>query len=360
MNKVNGLNFEGETLFCGLDVHKTNWKVHLRLGDRELASFSQNPDPALLIAYFSKNYPGAKVEVVYEAGFCGFSAQRSLTAAGIACMVVNPADVPTSDKEHKRKDDRRDARKLCRELADGNSLTGIYIPTMEMEQARSLVRERFRLVKDQTRCKNRIKHLLMFSGLKVGNIDARSQKYVKHLQELSCPTVSLRTALDLAIAEYLQIRKLLKDALLALRALSQEPAFQQVQPYLQSIEGIGLITGLLIQTEIQDMRRFKDNDHLCSYVGFVPDIKSSNDKMKVRGITHRRNPLLRESIIESSWIIIRKDPAMLMKYNKYRQHMNANKAIIRIGKHLLARIRYVWLNQKKYETGLVQGCVLEA
>ena len=51
---------------------------------------------------------------------------------------------------------------------------------------------------------------------------------------------------------------------------------------------------------------------------------------------------------------VAKDPAMLMKYNEYRRRMNKNKAIIRIGKHLLSRVRYVWQNQTKYERGIVK------
>lgn len=77
---------------------------------------------------------------------------------GVECIVVNPGDVPTTDKERKRKDDKRDVRKLCTELTEGHLKT-IYIPQTSMEHARSLVRQRSRIVKDQTRCKNRIKQV---------------------------------------------------------------------------------------------------------------------------------------------------------------------------------------------------------
>src|SRR6266540_2607335 len=353
MSKVRTVCFEGQTIYVGIDVHKRNWKVQSRMGDIELAGFSQDPNPEILNNYFKRNYPGAKLKVVYEAGFCGFGIQRSLTELGMECIVVNAADVPSSDKERKRKDDKRDARKLSRELAD-ESLQGIYIPDIEMEEARTLVRERYRLAQDQTRCKNRIKHMIMFSGLKVKSENERwSLKYVKALEEIECKTVALKTALTLAIEEYKQTRGLIKQATQAMRKLAREPRFAAVQKYLQSIAGIGLINGMVIQTEIQDIRRFKILDSLCDYAGFVPDINSSNDRMSVKGVTHRCNEFLREAIIESSWILIRKDPAMLMKYNEYKRRMKENKAIIRIGKHLLSRIRHVWMNEVVYETGIV-------
>src|SRR6266498_1769395 len=353
MSKVKTLSFEGETICVGLDVHKTNWKVHSRMENVDLAAFSQDPNPQVLSNYFKKNYPGAKVKVVYEAGFCGFGIQRSLKQLGMECIVVNAADVPSSDKERKRKDDKRDARKLSRELADG-SLNAIYVPSVEMEQARSLIRQRYRLVQDQTRCKNRIKHMLMFNGIRLNRDKERwSNQYVKALEEVQCDSAALRQALNLAIEQYKQIRLILKRAVEAIGNMAIQSPFAQVQQYVQSIGGIGLINGMVIQTEIQDMHRFKTLSQLCDYAGFVPDISSSDKKMVVKGITYRCNEFLRKAIIESSWMLIRKDPAMLMKYTEYRKRMNKNKAIIRIGKHLLARIRYVWNNQKKYEKGIV-------
>jgi transposase len=242
---------------------------------------------------------------------------------------------------------------LSRELAEGN-LKAIYVPSVEMEQARSLIRQRYRLVQDQTRCKNRVKHMLMFNGIDLNRSKERwSNQYVKALEEVQCGSVALREALNLALEQYKQIRLILKQAEQAIRNMAIQLPFAQVQQYLQSIGGIGLINGMVIQTEIQDMHRFKTLSQLCDYAGFVPDISSSDQKKIVKGITYRCNEFLRKAIIESSWMLIRHDPAMLMKYTEYRKRMSKNKAIIRIGKHLLARIRHVWNNQKQYENGIV-------
>jgi ribosomal protein L29 len=42
-----------------------------------------------------------------------------------------------------------------------------------------------------------------------------------------------------------------------------------------------------------------------------------------------------------------------MKYKAYCKKMDKNKAVIRIAKHLLARINYVLKNEKEYVTGVV-------
>lgn len=101
--------------------------------------------------------------------------------------------MPSSDKDKKRKSDKIDACKISRELSNG-ALEGIFVPTVEMEHARTLVRQLGRLVQDQTRCKNRIWHLLIFSGLK---LDAeKSQKYwsrrfLEILRQMPCETQPL-------------------------------------------------------------------------------------------------------------------------------------------------------------------------
>jgi transposase len=216
------------------------------------------------------------------------------------------------------------------------------------------VRQRHRLIQDQTRCANRIKHLLLSNGIQTGEKSERwSLRFISKLQQLECRSGLLKTSLQFALEQYLQIRRILKEITLMIREVSRQEPFAKVQAILQSIDGVGPITGMVIQSEIGDINRFKRLDSLCDYAGFVPDIYSSNDKTVVRGISKRGNEFLREAIIESSWMLIRRDPAMLMKYQEYKSRMNANKAIVRIAKHLLSRIRFLWKNDQTYVRGIV-------
>ena len=83
---------------------------------------------------------------------------------------------------------------------------------------------------------------------------------------------------------------------------------------------------MIFMTELQDITRFKTFDKLCAYLGIVPVNCSSGNNDIVSGITHRSNDYLRpekRSRSESSWVIIRKDPAMLMLYKKYCSHNDA-------------------------------------
>lgn len=149
-------DFTGQNIYVGMDVHHKSWKVHIYSDEFELKSFSQKPDVEQLYNYLHKNYKNANYQIGYEAGFCGFWIQRSFAAKGVNCMVVNPADVPTSNKEQLRKTDNVDSKKIAKGLKNG-ALNCIHIPAIELELDRQLLRNRERLIRDSTPCKNLLK-----------------------------------------------------------------------------------------------------------------------------------------------------------------------------------------------------------
>jgi len=356
MTQVKKLDFTGTIIFTGVDVHKKNWRVNIQDSEFELEDFSQNADVVLLYKHLNCKYPGATFKVCYEAGFSGFSAQRWLASQGIDCQLVNAADVATTDKEKRQKTDKIDARKLCEHL-QSKKMKGIYVPPLQWEHGRSLVRARARIVSNQTRCKNRIWQLFHFSGLALPkDYEAGqywSRNFVKELQATDCGTEELKITLGLYIKDFLQTRALLLEATKAIGNLSKQSEYQKGIALLRSIPGVGEINAAVILFELRDVSRFKRFDNLCSYAGLVPNTSDSGETKKTKGITNRSNHYLRTALIESSWSVVRKDPALLMKYKMYCRTMEKNKAIIRIAKHLLSRINYVLKNKKEYVSGVV-------
>ena len=134
MIQVKKLDFSGTTIFCGIDVHKKSWRVNIQDSEFELEDFSQNADAVLLHKHLNRKYPGADFKLCYEAGFSGFAAQRWLNEQGLNCQVVNAADVATSDKEKRQKNDKIDARKLCEHL-QSKKMKGIYVPSLQWSMA---------------------------------------------------------------------------------------------------------------------------------------------------------------------------------------------------------------------------------
>ena len=128
-SKSTNVNFSGQTIYVGIDVHKKSWKVTLRSNQHHLKTFSQNPDADLLFNHLNNKYRGATYKAVYEAGFSGFEACRRLIALGVDCKVVHPLDIPRSNKDKVMKTDTVDSRKLCGLLFDKDQQY-IHIPCL--------------------------------------------------------------------------------------------------------------------------------------------------------------------------------------------------------------------------------------
>ena len=353
---MNNITFSNSSFFVGIDTHLKNWRVTIRNSGLELKTFSMNPSPEELYKYLTAHYPEGIYFIVYEAGFCGFWPQRKFNELGINCIVVNPADVPSSGKEKVVKTDPNDSRKLARELENG-SLKAIYIPDVYSEQLRSLMRLRFRLVQNQTRIKNRIKMLLYNYGIIIPKehiTNSRWSGYFIHwLKSVKLNSTAGQFTLNNLLLQLEQSRENLKQVLKQLREEAKQENISSVISSLTSVPGIAFITAMSLYTELIDINRFNSFDHLASFVGLVPSVHSSGETDYTKGLTFRHNKFLRPLIVEAAWTAVRKDPVLTLKYNQLIKTMPKQKAIIRIAKKLLRRIRHVWINQDSYVKALV-------
>lgn len=352
------LNFTGKDIYAGIDVHLKSWKVTIITQGIEYKTFSQDPDAVILLNYLKRNFPNGNYFSAYEAGFCGFSAHRNLINNGIANIVINPADVPTTDKEKKQKEDKRDSRKIARSLNNGE-LVPIHIPDQEIEGLRSLIRYRKTLVKELTRCKNRSKSILYYYGIKIPENLASvskywSKRYTQWLLEIELDTEYASSVLVKMVETVEHLRTKLVEINREIRKLEKTTTFSREISLLRTVPGIGLIMAITILTELNPIQRFENFDSLCSYIGLIPSTNSSGDFDKTGRITRRSNRHLRGMLIESSWAAIRQDPALMLRYSELCQRMAPNKAIVRIAKKLVSRIRYVLKNEEAYEKGLVK------
>jgi transposase len=340
----------GQHVYSGLDISKKSWRVSIYVGSQYYRSFTQPPHPEALRRYLEHNFPGAKYHSVYEAGYFGYWAHRQLGAMGIQNIVVHPADVPTTDKEHRRKNDPVDARKLSRSLSLGE-LRPLYVPSQQAEHDRSLIRMRYSFVKKQTRCKLQIKSLLTFSGIPIpDDMDERywSRRFIAWLQQVRFVTESGTQALHMLIEELLFLRSQLLQLTRQIRELSRSAPYHRSVQLLQTIPGISELSAMMFLTEMIDIHRFRSPEHLASYAGLVPDEHSSGDTQQIRGISRRRNRTLRTQLVECAWITIHNDPVLAITYDRLAHRMGKNKAIIRIARKLLNRIRSVLIHQQPY------------
>ncbi len=355
--KRSDVRFDGQEFYLGLDVHHKNWKVTIRTMGTELRTMVMPPDPRKLHAHMTRNYPGGRYRSVYEAGFSGFWAHRQLVDIGIANSVVHAADVPTSDKERRQKEDARDSRKLARCLENG-ALAPIHIPDPHIEQLRSLCRLQERSRSHLSRLKNRIKGHLKYYGIPVPEDSAYrhwSGAFIARLDALCsepCPRSDyLSITLDALREESRRLALITRK----LRIHCREGESARIIGLLRSIPGIGPKTAFTLYTEMQDIRRFPNLDKLNAFLGLIPATDSSGEQDKATGITPRSNRRMRTVLVEASWVAIRHDPELLRAFSKLSCRMKKQAAIVRIARKMAARVAYVWRTGTLYKPVILNG-----
>ena len=300
MEHVNKLDFSGQSIYVGLDVHKKSWSVSIFSEQCEHKHFTQPPEADKLVHYLKRNFPGADYHAAYEAGFSGFWTHDQLREKGVNCIVVNPADVPTTNKERTTKRDRTDCRKLARSLRSGE-LKGIYVPARPKLEDRSLVRTRQSMVKKQTRCKNQIKSLLFFYGINLPEEMVRShwsQNFIHWLEGIQMERASGDLALKAHLEELKHLKQIIASINRAIILLSREEEYHGWVRLLKTVPGISTLTAMILLTELCELARFATLDHLASYVGLIPDTKNQRGnrayrqpdlsaKPPIKGRTHR-------------------------------------------------------------------------
>lgn len=338
------LDFTGQRFYCGIDMHRKSWAVTIEAEDLSMRTFVQNADPETLVKHLERNFPGASITAGYEAGYFGFWAQRKLQEAGIECLVINPADIPTSHKEKEQKRDPSDSRKIARAIRN-QDVKAIWVPPVSIQEDRQYLRTRKMLAKDQARCKNRIKAILQLNGIHYPVVFASdgshwSRRFIQWLESIRLTEETGTESLQTLLRNLNFLRSELLVISRRIRKLSQSDRYKPAYERLIKIPGIGLIVAMTILTEIGDIRRFRSTDHFRSYLGLIPTAHSSGEKEHQGKITNRTNKHLRALLVEATWSAIRADSGYLHVYRQYKHRMKENNALIRTAKKLANQIYY--------------------
>ena len=336
-------------IFIGLDIHKKSWTVSIQTDLFFHKTYSMPSNAEDLYQYVERTFPNYAVDLVYEAGCCGFSAARYFLNLGWNVLVVNPADVKTGDKERYQKTDALDSKNLSNQLKSG-VLKGIYIPTEEHEQFMTLARHRTQITKKLRQTKSHIKSMLLFHGIKVPEEFDNpnwSKAFIDWLEQLKFST----SCGDLALQGKIRMFKFIKSEYLEIANQMRSycrKSNKKDYNLLRSIPGIGGYLASVILAECGDLRRFNNESQFASYIGLIPGIYNSGGSEKCLGITPRSRSQLRSYLVEAAWIAIRKDIEM---QNYYRKHhgKNVKSIIIKVAHKMARRILSVIKTETPYQ-----------
>jgi transposase len=340
----------GKRVFIGIDVHKESWHVTARADGEELFN-GRMPASYPSLKRLLERFEGCRLKVAYEAGPSGFFLYDMLMEDHIDVIVVPPSLIPI-ESGNKVKTDKRDSRKLARFL-ESDMLKKVYVLTEEERMHRELVRTRRQLVKHRASVARQIKSKLLFYGISspFSSKYGWGRPYLQWLKGLPCPSPYLRGSLDTLIHlyEYLteEIRKVTKSVV----ELSYTDKYAHRMKLLKGIPGIGILTGMAILVELQDFARFKTAEEIASYMGLTPSEYSTGQYVHQGRITRCGNSRVRTALVESSWILVGRDPLMRAKYLKLKTAKGAKRAIVAIARNLIIRIRAMLLHDAPYRIG---------
>ena len=338
---------QGEELFVGIDLHKLRWHVTIRTADVEIFCNSIVGRWEDLRRVISR-YKDCRIHAVYEAGYFGFSLYDHLTKYGVECIVTPPSLIP-QEHGNRVKTDRLDSRKLARLLAKG-LLKSIWVPSAKERFHRQVIRRRRQLVGDRVRTQNRIKSELCFYGIDLPVARSKwSQVYFANLQRIKFKNHWMQKSFNQLLEQYEFLSAQIDKQTQLLKQLAQLPLYCDRVKILRSIPGIGLLTAMEILLELQDFSRFRRVEQLAAYVGLTPSQYSSADKIRLGRITGAGKNTVRSALVESCWLLIRKDKAMRRKYEQIKARAGGKRAIVAIARKLILCIRRLLLDNRPYE-----------
>jgi transposase len=242
---------------------------------------------------------GKTLHLVYEAGPCGYWLSRYLTKKGLKCWVVAPAQMPKKAGDRVQTA-RRDAVHLARLLRSGD-LTPIYVPVVEDEAIRDLVRARADARKEGKAAKVRLKAFLLRQDIRYEGRATWGPAHLRWLAEVGCPTPGQ----PIVFQEYVRAVSEHTERLQRLEAerqtLVQTWRWLPVVEAIQALRGVQFTVAVTLSADLGDLSRFDHPRQLMSYLGLIPSEHTSGEQRRQGPITKTGNSHARRALIEGAW-----------------------------------------------------------
>lgn len=336
------------TSFIGLDMHIDSVAIGIAPRGRQEPHFVGTVPPqwgSLSKALGRLGKPEA-LQIVYEAGPCGYTLARQLRAHGYACEVIAPAKVPRRPGD-RIKTDRRDALLLAR-AARAGELVSVTIPDERDEAIRDLCRARVDAVRARLKARQQLKAMLLRHGR---HYTGRSSWTAAH--ELYLASIAFKyPAQDIAYAEYRsavrEANERVENLTQAMRAQLEHWRMRPVVEALMTLRGVEMVTAMTLVAEVGDFTRFARPSELMGFLGLVPSAYNSGDKRQQGEITKTGNSHARRVLIEAAWNY--RFPARMSRPLQQR-HEGQPKAVRQIAWRAQLRLakRYRHLSARKLQ-----------
>jgi transposase len=235
-------------------------------------------------------------------------------------------------KNVKKKNDKEDALKLAK-LSAMNQLPTVHIPAKPVREMRSLIKYRQRLIKHRRSIQLAIRAIFSAQGI-TGVPRGTSawtkeglgwlKKHASALDDISDVEQLWRGRLQVELETFEAVSKSLKKVEDKLNKLGSVDARIR---RLQTIPGVGPRLAETVVAFLDDPNRFRNCKQVGSYVGLTPRQYQSGQMERQGRISGQGNKLLRNLLVEASWVSLRYNPWARETYNRLLRGSPSRKKI---------------------------------
>ena len=283
----------------------------------------------------------------------------------IEVQVANGNDPRWQWKRVKKKSDRDDGLKMA-QMSELGCLPVVHMPDAQVRQWRSLIEYRHGLVDRRTAIKNSIRALYDRQGIAICSGDHTWTKagladLAKDARDSALTAVDelwrLQLHCELKLLEAVAIQIAEVERKLAEVAESRKAvALLKTAPY------VGPRLSEAVAAILDDPKRFKSGREVGAYAGLTPRLLQSGESDRQGHISHQGNGLLRELLVEVSWLGVRSDPWMKQVYENVRRGSDKRKkiAIVAVARRLLVRLWAMWRDNTEWQAPALRAGTLTA
>src|SRR2546421_9677560 len=284
---------------------------------------------------------GLTVRVGMEASGHARWFERLLTELQFELWIGDAAVIRTK-RVRKQKTDRQDAQLLLKLLME-DRFPRIWVPDAENRDLRQLLWHRHRLVQMRTRLMNQLHVVALNEGLRRKKALWRSAGRSELESLVLAPWASRRRRDLLDVLDQLtpKIQELT-------RALEDEVEKRPVTRRLMTHPGVGPLTALAYELVIGTPERFHCGKQIASYVGLVPEEKSSGDRRRLGHISKQGNVLLRFLLVEAAQVTVRSQAEWRSKFFHLAMRRGRKIAKVAMAHKLAVHLYWMWRQGRDY------------
>jgi len=271
--------------------------------------------------------------------------ERMLLALQFELWIGDAAEIRTK-RVRKQKTDRQDAQLLLRLMME-DRFPRIWVPDAANRDMRQLLWHRHRLVQMRTRVMNQLHVVALNEGLRRKKALWRPVGRQELESFVLAPWASRRRQdlLDLLDQLTPKIQELT-------HALETEVEKRPVTRRLMTHPGVGPLTALAFELVIGTPERFHCGKQIASYVGLVPEEKSSGDRRRLGHISKQGNVLLRFLLVEAAQVTVRSQAQWRSRF--FHLAMRRGRKIAKVAMARKLAVHLYWMWRQHWDYGQLQ------